>query len=103
MADVVLHLLMLVLLPPLMAGLLVKIKAWFAGRQGPPIVQPYYDLARLWRKGAVYSVVTTSVFRLGPLAIVTSSLVAGLLMPMAGIAAPLHFSGDLVVFAYILA
>jgi formate hydrogenlyase subunit 4 len=101
--SVALHLTMLVVLPPLMGGLIVKIKAWFAGRRGPSVLQPYYDLARLWRKGAVYSEVTTPVFRLGPPVIVATSLVAGMIVPLAGIPAPLHFSGDMVVFAYVLA
>jgi formate hydrogenlyase subunit 4 len=97
------HLSLLVLLPPLLSGLIVKIKSWFAGRRGPSPIQPYYDLARLWHKGAVYSDLTTQVFRLGPPLIVASSLVAGLFVPLAGIPAPLHFSGDLVVLAYVLA
>src|SRR6185312_10769051 len=93
----------LLCLPPLMAGLIVKIKAWFAGRSGPSVLQPYRDLSRLWHKGAVYSEVTTAVFRTGPRVIVASSLVAGLFVPLAGITAPLHFTGDLVVLAYVLA
>jgi formate hydrogenlyase subunit 4 len=102
-AAIGVHLSLLILLPPLMSGLIVKIKAWFAGRRGPSLIQPYYDLARLWHKGAVYSDVTTEVFRLGPLLIVASSLVAGLFVPLAGISAPMHFTGDLVVLAYVLA
>jgi formate hydrogenlyase subunit 4 len=101
--GIAVHLTLLLLLPPLLSGLIVKIKAWFAGRRGPSVIQPYRDLARLWHKGAVYSEVTTQVFRLGPLLIVASSLVAGLFVPLAGIAAPLHFTGDLVVLAYVLA
>jgi formate hydrogenlyase subunit 4 len=101
--GIAVHLVLLLMLPPLLAGLIVKIKAWFAGRRGPPLTQPYLDLKRLWHKGAVYSEVTTEVFRIGPLVIVASSLVAGLLVPLAGITAPLHFTGDLVVLAYLLA
>jgi formate hydrogenlyase subunit 4 len=101
--GITVHLTLLLSLPPLMAGLIVKIKAWFAGRRGPSVLQPYRDIARLWRKGAVYSEVTTEVFRLGPLLIVASSLVAGLMVPVAGISAPLHFTGDLIVLAYVLA
>lgn len=89
--------------PPLLIGLIVKLKAIAAGRKGPPLFQPYYDLARLCRKGAVYSTTTGPIFRLGPLVVVASTFLAGLMLPMGGMPAPLHFSGDLIVFAYLLA
>src|SRR5690606_1213577 len=59
---------------PLFAGMIAKLKARAVGRQGPPLLQPYRDLARLLRKGAVYSRDTTWVFRAGPL---ISALTAG--------------------------
>ncbi|MEI7922863.1 MAG: NADH-quinone oxidoreductase subunit H [Planctomycetota bacterium] len=93
----------LVLLPPFFVGLIVKLKAVAAGRQGPPILQSYYDLARLCRKGTVYSQTTGPVFRLGPIFVVASAMLAGLMLPIAGMPAVLHFSGDLIVFAYVLA
>jgi formate hydrogenlyase subunit 4 len=95
--------LILVVLPPLFVGLIVKLKAVAAGRQGPPILQTYYDLARLARKGVVYSTATGPVFRWGPLFVVASALMAGMLIPIAGFPAMIHFSGDLIVFAYLLA
>lgn len=94
---------LLILTPPLLIGLIVKLKAFAAGRKGPPLLQPYYDLLRLCRKGAVYSTTTGPIFRLGPLFVVASTFIAGLMLPMAGMPAPLHFSGDLIVFAYVLA
>ena len=43
------------LLAPLLPGIINKVKAWMAGRRGPPVLQLYYDLAKLWRKGVVLS------------------------------------------------
>ena len=43
------------LLAPLLPGVINKVKAWFAGRRGPPVLQLYFDLAQLWRKGIVLS------------------------------------------------
>ena len=37
-------------LAPLLPGIINKVKAWVAGRRGPPVLQLYYDLAKLWRK-----------------------------------------------------
>lgn len=94
---------LLLVTPPLLVGMIVKFKALAAGRKGPPLLQPYYDLMRLCRKGAVYSTTTGPIFRVGPLVVVASTFIAGLMLPLAGMPAPIHFSGDLIVFAYILA
>lgn len=93
----------LIALPPFFIGLIVKLKAKAAGRKGPSVFQSYYDLRRLCRKGAVYSTTTGPVFRLGPLVVVASCFVAGMMMPLGGLPAALHFSGDLIVLAYVLA
>src|SRR5206468_7932246 len=71
-------------------------------RRGPPLLQPYYDLVKLLRKGSVYSTTTTWVFRAGPVVSLAAILVAGLLVPIAGLDAPLGFEGDLILFAYLL-
>lgn len=93
----------LIALPPFFVGLIVKLKAKAVGRKGPPVLQSYYDLFRLCRKGATYSTTTGPVFRMGPLIVVASCFVTGLMMPIGGLPATLHFSGDLIVVAYILA
>ena len=54
------------ILAPLLLGVINRTKAVFAGRHGAPLLQAYYDLARLLRKGAVYSRTTTWVFRAAP-------------------------------------
>jgi formate hydrogenlyase subunit 4 len=96
------HVLVLLASPPLLLGIINRTKSIFAGRRGPPVLQPYYDLAKLLRKGSVYSTTTTWVFRAGPIVSLAAVLVAGLLVPIAGLAAPLGFEGDLILFAYLL-
>ncbi|HEX9593329.1 MAG TPA: NADH-quinone oxidoreductase subunit H [bacterium] len=91
------------LLAPLLRSVINRTKAWIAGRRGPPWLQPYRDLRKLLGKGAVYSQTTTWLFRAGPVVGLATVLVAVTIVPMAGVAAPLHFSGDLVLFAYVLA
>lgn len=99
--TIFIHLLLLLLMPPLLLGVINKTKALFAGRVGPPFLQPYYDLARLLRKGMVFSTTTTWVFRAGPLVTLAAVLVAGLLVPLGPFDAPIRFTGDLVLFAYL--
>ncbi|MFL5397722.1 MAG: respiratory chain complex I subunit 1 family protein [Myxococcales bacterium] len=96
------HLAAFLLLPPLLLGVINKTKAAFAGRKGPPVLQSYYDLAKLWRKGSVFSVTTTWVFKAGPVVGVATALFAALLVPVAG-HAPLSFEGDAILFAYLFA
>ena len=64
--TILIHCLLLLLMPPLLLGVINKTKALFAGRVGPPLLQPYYDLARLMRKGMVFSTTTTWIFRAAP-------------------------------------
>ena len=100
-ADVAIHLLFVLALPPLLIGVIGKTKAFFGGRVGPPFVQPYRDLLRLWRKGEVISTTTTWVFRAGPVVMLATALVASLLVPFGSRPAPLSFAGDLVLLAYL--
>ncbi|MGI5861752.1 MAG: respiratory chain complex I subunit 1 family protein [Myxococcales bacterium] len=102
MIETLLHLALLLALPPLSLGVINKVKAFFAGRDGPPLLQAYYDLSKLLRKGAVYSRTTTWLFRAGPLVGLATALLAGLLVPLTAAPAPLAFGGDLVAFAYLL-
>jgi formate hydrogenlyase subunit 4 len=87
---------------PFLLGVTNRTKAVYAGRSGPPLFQPYYDLWKLLAKGAVYSRTTTWVFRAGPVIGLAAVLVATLLLPFGGCRAPLAFTGDLVLFAYLL-
>lgn len=96
------HVLLLLVMPPLLAGVINKTKAWFGGRVGPPLLQSYYDLIKLARKSMVLSTTTTWVFRAGPAVTLAAVLMAGLLMPMGAFDAPIRFTGDLIFFAYLL-
>ncbi len=101
--DAILHLVLLLLLPPLLPGVVARVKALAAGRRGPPLLQPYRDLLRLLRKGAVSGTGTSWVVRAGPVVSLSTALVAGALLPLSGRAAPLSFAGDVVAFAALLA
>jgi formate hydrogenlyase subunit 4 len=97
------HLALLLAMPPLLVGIINRTKAWFAGRRGPPLLQAYYDLARVFRKEMVVSETTTWVFRAGPVVTASAVLLAGALAPFGPFDAPMSFTGDLVLFAYLMA
>jgi formate hydrogenlyase subunit 4 len=98
----VVHVLIILFLPPLLLGVINKTKAWFAGRKGPPVTQPYRDLIKLIQKQSVFSTTTTWIFRFGPVVGVATTLVAALLIPLGHASSPLSFTGDLMLFAYVL-
>lgn len=96
------HVLLAFAVPPLLLGVIAKTKALFAGRVGPPVLQPYYDLIKLFQKGSVFSTTTTWVFRAGPVVGLATSAMAILLIPLVDSSAPISFTGDLIFLAYLL-
>ncbi len=94
--------LLAIALAPLLLGVINRTKAFFGGRTGQPLLQAYYDLAKLLQKGAVYSRTTTWVFRAGPVVGLACVLVATVLVPFGGASALVSFHGDLLLFIYLL-
>jgi formate hydrogenlyase subunit 4 len=66
------------------------------------LLQPYYDLNRLFRKGSVFSTTTTWVFRAGPVVGLVTAALAVLMIPLGDSAAPISFTGDLILLVYLL-
>ena len=91
------------LLAPLLPGLINKVKAWVAGRRGPPVLQLYYDLARLWRKGVVMSTLASPGFIIGPAVAWVAVAGAALLLPLGAAGGAVGFRGDVLVLIYLLA
>jgi len=94
---------LLVLLPPLLLGVLVRTKSWVSGRTGPGVLQPYRDLARLAQKAGTFSPTTSWAFRLGPALAAATALAAGAFVPLLPGSGGPGFAGDFVVVAYLLA
>lgn len=97
-----LHVLLALALSPLLTGVIRRVKAWFAGRRGPSYFQAYYDLAKLFRKGAVYSRTTTWVFRAGPVAGLAAVLLVLGIVPLGTVRGLMGFPGDLILLIYVL-
>lgn len=89
-------------LAPLLLGVINRTKALFAGRRGRPLLQLYSDLAKLLRKGAVYSGTTTWVFRAGPIVGLSAVLLALAFVPLGCVPALCSFNGDFLLVAYLL-
>ena len=101
--DIFLRLAAWLLLAPLLPGIINKVKAWVAGRRGPPVLQLYFDLAKLWRKGVVLSTAVSPVHVIGPAMAWVAIIGAALLLPVGPAGASLSFRGDALLFVYLLA
>ena len=89
-------------LAPLMLGIINRVKAFVAGRQGPPICQLSSDLFKLLRKASVYSRSTSFIIRVAPAVILACLAVSTTMLPWGGLRAPVTFAGDIVLLAYLL-
>ncbi|HEU0069420.1 MAG TPA: NADH-quinone oxidoreductase subunit H [Nitrospiraceae bacterium] len=97
------HILVALLFPPFLLGVINRVKAHFGGRRGQPLLQSYFDLWKLLHKDSVFSQTTSWVFRFGPVVAAATALVAALIVPLGDASAPLSFTGDLLLLAYVLA
>lgn len=89
-------------LAPMLLGVINKTKAFFAGRTGQPLLQAYFNVWKLLRKGAVYSRTTTWLFRTGPTLGLACVILAAAIMPFGGARSLLAFPCDLILLAYLL-
>ena len=101
--SLVLRLVLWLLLAPLVPGIINKVKAWVAGRRGPPVLQLYYDLAKLWRKGVVMSTAASPGHIAGVAVAWVAVVGAALLVPVGTVRAWPAFGGDALLFVYLLA
>ena len=77
-----LHVAWWLLLAPLLPGIINRVKSWVAGRRGPPILQLYFDLARLWKKSVVMSTLASPAFIAGPAVAWVAVVGAAMLVPL---------------------
>lgn len=93
---------LVLVLSPFLLGVINRTKAFFVGRKGSPLLQLYYDILKLLRKGAVYSKTTTWIFIAGPIISLSAIIIAAMFIPFAGHSSLMSFDGDIVLFIYLL-
>jgi formate hydrogenlyase subunit 4 len=93
----------LLVLAPLLKTTIKKMKARLQNRQGPPLLQGYYDLAKLFRKEPVRSETASWVFVAGPRVYFGAAVAATTLVPVFVAAAPLEAAGGILLLVGTLA
>lgn len=96
------NIIILIIFPFLFVGLINKVKAFWAGRKGASILQPFYDFVRLVKKGIIVNKATSIIFQIAPAVTFASILFAGLLVPIINFKSIISFDGNFILFAYIL-
>ncbi|ULA60869.1 MAG: Formate hydrogenlyase subunit 4 [Nitrospira sp.] len=100
---IVVQFVMLLALAPFIVGVIRKVKARLQCRRGAGLLQPYADLAKLFRKQPVRSSTTSWIFTAAPYIVFASTVAAGLLMPVFLSHTPLNFAGNIIALVYLLA
>jgi formate hydrogenlyase subunit 4 len=105
MREIVLELaqlLLVVLLAPLFTGYVRKVKARLLRRRGPPLLQPYLDLARLLGKEVVLAENASWLFRSAPYMIFAATWVAAALVPIFVTGLPSGRAADLIAIVALI-
>ena len=85
------------LLAPLVQGLIQRLKAALQGRRGAPLLQPYFTLAKLWRRQDLRPEPASAVFAVAPRLALGLVLAASLCLPLLWRPAPLGWGGDFIL------
>ncbi len=87
---------------PLVTGFVRVVKARLLRRRGPPLLQPYFDLARLARKEAVLAQNASWLFRAAPYLIFAATWVAAALVPTFATGLVFSWTADLIAITALL-
>ncbi len=98
----VIFLILAMLLAPFYSALILKVKAFFGGKKGPPLLINYYTLIKLLKKGSVYSTSTTLIFKMGPMVSFCAAATVLMFLPIAGQKPLFSFHGDVILLLYLL-
>jgi formate hydrogenlyase subunit 4 len=88
-------------LAPLLQGVVRKLTARIQSRQGPPLLQPYFDLLKLLGKEDIESGETPGMQRFVALLSLATVMAVACLLPM-GFGAPMNLAGDVILLIYLL-
>src|SRR5581483_10633964 len=97
------QLVLFVALGPGVNGVVKRMKAALQGRNGPPILQPYFDLMKLLRKDTVVSEHASAITRWAPIVYASAFATAALLVPALWWPAPLGGWGDAIAIVGLFA
>ncbi|MBN2828902.1 MAG: NADH-quinone oxidoreductase subunit H [Candidatus Cloacimonetes bacterium] len=99
----IINIIFILIVPLLFLGIIIRVKAIWAGRKGASILQPTYDVIKLLRKSEIISSSTGFIFEIASVVSLALLLGASLLVPFGNYHAIISFKGDFILFTYLLA
>jgi len=100
--GLIITVLIILVLIPILDGIERKfVKARIQSRVGPPILQTYYDLIKLFRKELLVPSTASKLFIIAPILSFFTSVATLFVVPYT-LSNPLGFEGDLILFIYLL-
>src|SRR5579871_117000 len=103
MFILLLKLLLLPMLAPMSVGIIRKIKAYMQNRRGASIIQPYFDLWKLFHKDEVIAKDASWIFLWSPYLIFAISIILFSAIPLMSMLTNLPGLSDFLVVAYLIA
>ncbi len=98
---IILQIILFILIAPLLSGLITVIKNYLRMRKGQSILQPYYNLVKLFYKDEVISETASWIFRVAPFIVFSSALVASMFVPVFIFNRPILPVGDFIALVSI--
>jgi formate hydrogenlyase subunit 4 len=89
-------------LAPLFSGMVNKQKAVLTGRVGAPVLQPYFELSRIFKKETINASNASFISRIAPVINLVAMVTAAAMLPVGYWKPLISFNGDIILFAYIL-
>ena len=97
----VLNTVFIVAVSPLAMTLVKKVKAYCQGRTGPPLLQGYYNLFKLFKKEIVYSQNSSFIIRLAPYLNIGFLVAASVMVPVVFLPQASGI-GNIILFLYLM-
>lgn len=95
--------LLIIGMAPFATSLVKKLKARLQNRRGPPLLQGYRNLAKLFAKQPVLASQASWLFRAAPYVIFAATALAAAIMPVILVATPLTSAADIIALVALLA
>jgi formate hydrogenlyase subunit 4 len=97
-----LNILIILLISPLFMTLIKKVKARSQRRSGPPLLQGYWNIIKLFRKEVIYSDYASIISHIAPYATFSLMIVAALMVPIIYLPQSELITSNIIIFLYLL-
>jgi len=98
---IILQLILFIVIAPFLSGMISKIKNNIRMRKGQSILQPYYNLVKLFSKSEVVSETASWIFKVTPFVVFSSMLVSVVLIPVFVLKGTIYQMGDFLSLIFI--